>query len=121
MILSIQAAERNQIIFLLKVFVSQIKKTACLGLEHPSITETLSSFKTYNNEPFSLLEFFKEGNLDYSCLPLLKEKRIRLLCLSHINNELGTLTDSISLIRNLEKEAPQTRLFLDGVQGDRKD
>jgi len=92
------------------------KKTAYLGLEHPSITETLRSFKTYNNEPLSLLKFFKEGTLDYSCLPLLKEKKIRLLCLSHINNELGAITDSISLIRHLEKEAPQTRLFLDGVQ-----
>ena len=92
------------------------KKVAYLGLEHPSITETLHSFKKYENEPLSLLEFFKEGNLDYSSLPLLKEKKIRLLCLSHINNELGTLIDSISLIRNLEKEAPQTRLFLDGVQ-----
>ena len=29
---------------------------------------------------------------------------------------MGTLIDSISLIRHLEKEAPQTRLFLDGVQ-----
>ena len=92
------------------------KKTACLGLEHPSITETLRSFKVYENEPLSLLKYFKEGALDYSCLPLLKEKKIRLLCLSHINNELGAITDSISLIRHLEKEAPQTRLFLDGVQ-----
>ena len=92
------------------------KKVAYLGLEHPSITETLHSFKKYENEPLSLLEFFKEGNLDYSCLPLLKEKKIRLLCLSHINNELGAITDSVSLIRHLEKEAPQTRLFLDGVQ-----
>ncbi len=100
----------------IKGLCSPDKKAAYLGLEHPSVTETLQSFKKYENEPFSLLEFFKEGNLDYSCLALLKEKKIRLLCLSHINNELGTIIDSVSLIRHLEKEAPQTRLFLDGVQ-----
>lgn len=39
-----------------------------------------------------------------------------LLCLSHVNNEVGTINDPIPLISRLEKEAPQTRLFLDGVQ-----
>ena len=92
------------------------KKTAYLGLEHPSITETLRSFKSFGNEPYSLIEFNKEGRLDLSCLPLLKEKRIKLLCLSHVNNELGTINDVTSLISGLEKNSPQTRLFLDGVQ-----
>ena len=92
------------------------KKTAYLGLEHPSIIETLRSFKSFGNEPYSLIEFNKEGQLDLSCLPLLKEKRIKLLCLSHVNNELGTINDAASLISGLENEAPQTRLFLDGVQ-----
>jgi cysteine desulfurase len=92
------------------------KKTAYSGLEHPSITETLKSFKQSGNEPLSLLEFIKDGKLDLSCTPLLKEKRIRLLCLSHVNNELGTINDPLPLIASLEKEAPETRLFLDGVQ-----
>lgn len=92
------------------------KKVSYLGLEHPSITETLQSFNEFGNGPLSLLEFCKEGRLDFSCLPVLKEKRIRLLCLSHVNNELGTINDPVSLISRLEKEAPQTRLFLDGVQ-----
>ena len=92
------------------------KKTAYLGLEHPSIIETLRSFKSFGNEPYSLIEFNKEGQLDLSCLPLLKEKRIKLLCLSHVNNELGKINDAASLISGLENEAPQTRLFLDGVQ-----
>ncbi|GIS84552.1 MAG: hypothetical protein CM1200mP16_08520 [Nitrospina sp.] len=42
---------------------------------------------------------------------ILKEKKIRLLCLSHINNELGAITDSISLIRHLEKEGPPKLAF----------
>jgi cysteine desulfurase len=100
----------------IKGLCSPDKKTAYSGLEHPSIVETLHSFKAFGNEPFSLLEFSKEGRLDLSCLPLLKEKRIRLLCLSHVNNELGTINDPIPLIARLKSDAPQTRLFLDGVQ-----
>ena len=100
----------------IKGLCSPDKKTAYSGLEHPSIVETLQSFKAFGNEPFSLLEFSKEGRLDLSCLPLLKEKRIRLLCLSHVNNELGTINDPVPLVSRLKSDAPQTRLFLDGVQ-----
>jgi cysteine desulfurase len=100
----------------IKGLCSPDKKTAYSGLEHPSIVETLKSFKAFDNEPFSLLEFSKEGRLNLSCLPLLKEKRIRLLCLSHVNHELGTINDPAPLIAKLKKDAPQTRLFLDGMQ-----
>ena len=100
----------------IKGLCSPDKKTAYSGLEHPSIAETLESFKDFGNEPFSLLNFNKEGHLDLSCLPLLKEKRIKLLCLSHVNNELGTINDPVTLISRLKNDAPQTRLFVDGVQ-----
>ena len=100
----------------IKGFCFPDKKVACLGLEHPSITETLRSFKEFNNEPLFLLNYFKEGKLDYSCSSILKENKIKLLCLSYVNNELGTIIDPVSLMKHLEQEAPQTRLFLDGVQ-----
>ena len=100
----------------IKGLCSPDKKTAYLGLEHPSITETLLSFKNFGNEPLSLLKFNRQGQLDLSCLPLLKEKKIRLLCLSHVNNELGTINDPVSLIDAMKKESPKTRLFLDGIQ-----
>lgn len=100
----------------IKGLCSPDKKTAYSGLEHPSIVETLQSFKEFGSEPFSLLEFSKKGNLDLSCLPLLKEKRIRLLCLSHVNNELGTINELAPLLSRLKSDAPQTRLFIDGVQ-----
>ena len=100
----------------IKGFCFPDKKVACLGLEHPSITETLRSFKEFNNEPLFLLNYFKEGKLDYSCSSILKERKIKLLCLSYVNNELGTIIDPVSLMKHLEQEVPQTRLFLDGVQ-----
>jgi len=92
------------------------KKTAFLGLEHPSITESLTFLQQFGNEPFSLLPLQKEGRLDFNSIPILKEKRVKLLCLSHVNNELGTVNDPLQIISALEKESPQTKLFLDGVQ-----
>jgi cysteine desulfurase len=92
------------------------KKTAFLGLEHPSITESLTFLKQFGNEPFSLLPYQIEGRLDLKSIPHLREQRVKLLCLSHVNNELGTVNDPSQIISALGKESPQTRLFLDGVQ-----
>jgi cysteine desulfurase len=93
------------------------KKTACLGLEHPSVTATLNYFSQFGNEPLSLQEFQKEGRLDLTkAVPLLKKNRVRLLCLSHVNNELGTVNDPSSLWTAVSAGSPQTRIFLDGVQ-----
>ena len=92
------------------------KKTAFLGLEHPSITESLVFLQQFGNEPFSLLPLQKEGRLDFNSIPILKEKRVKLLCLSHVNNELGTVNDPLQVISALAKESPNTKLFLDGVQ-----
>ena len=92
------------------------KKAAFLGLEHPSVTESLRFLSQFGNEPLSLLSSQKEGRFDLGSIPTLKEKRVRLLCLSHVNNELGTVNDPLKIISALAKESPQTRLFLDGVQ-----
>ena len=92
------------------------KKTAFLGLEHPSITESLAFLQQFGNEPFSLLPLQKKGRLDFNSIPILKEKRVKLLCLSHVNNELGTVNDPLQVISALAKESPNTKLFLDGVQ-----
>lgn len=92
------------------------KKTAFLGLEHPSVTESLAFLNQFGNEPFSLLPFQREGRLDLGSIAALKENRVKLLCLSHVNNELGTVNDPLQIISALAKESPKTRLFLDGVQ-----
>jgi cysteine desulfurase len=92
------------------------RKMACLGLEHPSITQTLESFREFGNEAVSLQSCQKEGRLDLSAIPLLKKEKVRLLCLSHVNNELGSVNDPTLLLPALAEQSPQTRLFLDGVQ-----
>lgn len=90
------------------------KRAACLGLEHPSVTEILDYFKSLGNEGPRLAN--REGRLDLDSIPILKENRVRLLCLSHVNNELGAVNDPARILAALAEGAPQTRLFLDGVQ-----
>ncbi len=92
------------------------KRLASSGLEHPSVTQTLESFRESGNEPVSLLYYQKEGRLDLSAIPHLKEEKVRLLCLSHVNNELGSVNDPTLLLPALAEQSPQTHLFLDGVQ-----
>lgn len=100
----------------IKGICSPDKNVAHLGLEHPSVLETLESFSAHGNSPIRLLDYQKEGLLDLSALPVLKEKKVRLLCLSHINNELGGIHPVGEIVRGLREHSPQTRLFLDGVQ-----
>lgn len=83
------------------------KKAAHLGLEHPSITETLDYLKP-------LVCPHKEGRLDLDCIPVLKENRVRLLCLSHVNHEIGSVNDPCEILRAVA-DYP-LRLFVDGVQ-----
>ena len=92
------------------------RKMACLGLEHPSVIETLESFREFGNEPVSLLDLQKGGRLDVSTISRLQSEKVRLLCLSHVNNELGSVNDPILVLPALAEQSPQTRLFLDGVQ-----
>jgi len=92
------------------------KKVAHLGLEHPSVMETLESFSEHGNPPICLLEYQKEGRLDLESLPSLNDNKVRLLCLSHINNELGSIHPVGDIVSGLREGSPQTRLFLDGVQ-----
>ena len=93
------------------------KKAAYLGLEHPSVVESLKFLEDFGNAPLNLMEYQTEGRLDISkAVPQLKKNRVRLLCLSHVNNELGTVNDPENLIAAVRSESPQTRIFLDGVQ-----
>ena len=92
------------------------KKVAYLGLEHPSVREPLEYLKSFGNNPLSLLAYQREGRFDLKGVSALSDNRSRLLCLSHVNNELGTVNDPSSIFDALCKNSPETRLFMDGVQ-----
>ena len=100
----------------IKGFCFPDKKTACLGLEHPSVTSTLDYFRGSGNTPVSLSEFQVEGRLGVESVSVLKENDVRLLCLSQVNNELGTVNEPQVISAALKAKSPKTRLFMDGVQ-----
>ncbi len=92
------------------------KRVACLGLEHPSITSTLESFAKSGNETLVLAQYREEGRLNRKADSVLRENRVRLLCLSHVNHELGIVIDPQSVDAMLKSGSSSTRLFMDGVQ-----
>ena len=100
----------------IKGFCFSGKKVAYLGLEHPSILEPLAYLGSLGNNPLSLLEYQTEGRLDLKQASALSKSQSRLLCLSHVNNELGTVNDPVSVFESLHINSPDTRLFMDGVQ-----
>jgi len=100
----------------IKGFCFSGKKVAYLGLEHPSILEPLAYLGSLGNNPLSLLEYQTEGRLDLNQASALSISQSRLLCLSHVNNELGTVNDPLSVFEALNINSPETRLFMDGVQ-----
>ena len=100
----------------IKGFCFLDKKVAYLGLEHPSILEPLAYLGSLGNNPLSLLEYQTEGRLDLKQASVLSKSQSRLLCLSHVNNELGTVNDPVSVFEALHLNSPDTRLFMDGVQ-----
>ena len=92
------------------------KKSAYLGLEHPSVVESLLFLMQFGNKPISLISFQKDGKLDFTSFEKLKEERVKFLFLSHVNNELGSIHDLQWVTTELMRKSPQTRLFIDGVQ-----
>ncbi len=92
------------------------RSTACTGLEHPSVVATLNSMEEWGNPPVVLSQYSKDGVFDLSAIPELNAMRIRLLCLGHVNNELGIVQPTQAIARRLQEESLQTRLFIDGVQ-----
>ena len=91
-------------------------KIAYSGLEHPSVIETIKYLEKTGNQAIHLKEFLRYGKLDIDVISHLSGSGIRLLCLSHVNNEIGSVNNPKSVYDRLVKESPRTRLFFDGVQ-----
>lgn len=88
------------------------KKVACLGMEHPSIADTLEYLEKNGSQRIVCAQ--KAGRFEPASMQQVNEQRPRLLCLSHVNNELGCVND-LSMIVPALSNSP-TRLFVDGVQ-----
>jgi len=92
------------------------EKIAYSGLEHPSIRETIKFLETNEKKAMNLNFHQGEGILDINSLSVCSKAGIRLLCLSHVNNEIGSVIDPKIIYEKLNKISPRTRLFFDGVQ-----
>lgn len=92
------------------------RAAAHLGLEHPSVMEPLADLKKSGERRVCLAPFQKNGRLDGAGVPALTERGIKLLCLSHVNNELGCVNDPRDIVPILKSKASKIRLFLDGAQ-----
>ena len=123
---SLQLPEHFQVIFVsggteannffIKGVCGSGKSIASLGLEHSSIFESLR-WLSKSGAPFlSLSKFQNKGRWELSGIDKLKAHKTNLLCLSHVNNEVGSVNDPFIIGAALKKESPDTRLFLDGVQ-----
>ncbi len=112
MIFTSGGSESNNLF--IKGILAPGKHPVSLGLEHPSVGESLRALASESVEPVTLLEHQEEGRLKLSALGNMKDTR--LLCLSHVNHELGVVNNPAEIGPALKIASPRTRLFLDGVQ-----
>ena len=92
------------------------KKIASLGLEHSSVLETAQFLSQQGGDYLTLSDCRIEGRLDSSCMKKISDLDVKLLCLSHVNNELGSLNDPLHIGKVAKADAPRAKLFFDGVQ-----
>jgi cysteine desulfurase len=91
-------------------------KVAFSGLEHPSIMETIKFLENDSEKAINLNGYQVDGRLDINSIAGFSEKGIRLLCLSHVNNEIGSVNSTKLICEKLANASSRTRLFIDGVQ-----
>ncbi|QPJ65611.1 MAG: aminotransferase class V-fold PLP-dependent enzyme [Candidatus Nitrohelix vancouverensis] len=92
------------------------KTGACLGLEHPSVTECLTAMQGTGARIHQFTEMQTGGRAQLDVVSACKEHGARLLCVSQVNHELGAVNPVRALKARLNKESPRTRLFVDGAQ-----
>lgn len=92
------------------------RKIASLGLEHSSVLETAQFLIKEGGNYLALLDCRVGGKLDPSCVKKISDENVKLLCLSHVNNELGSLNNPLEIGKIAKTHAPRVKLFFDGVQ-----
>ncbi len=92
------------------------KPGACLGVEHPSVTESLAAMQRTGSTIHQFCNMQAGGRANLDVVSACKEHGARIFCLSHVNHELGVVNPVRELKARLNKESPRTRLFVDGAQ-----
>ena len=92
------------------------RTVAASGLEHSSVIESLEYLREKGSSLFFMSEYQNQGRWEHVGMNQLKSSGARLLCLSHVNNEIGSINDPVFISSALRREIPRIHLFLDGAQ-----
>ncbi len=87
----------------------------CSAIEHPSI---LNACKRAEEMGFTLktIPVDNEGVVDLNKLKGLLDENVQLICVMHVNNEVGSIQPLMDIACLRDKLAPNAMLHVDGVQ-----
>jgi cysteine desulfurase len=84
--------------------------------DHPSITAPMEIFGKRGIQVIEL-PLQKDGTADEPALLKLLDKTVRLVILTHVNNQSGTITDISRLSGKIKAISPYTHIHVDSAQG----
>lgn len=83
------------------------------SVEHPSILECL---KAIDRDKIKYVDIEEDGTLKIDRIIDQIDDKTGLLCLFHVNNELGSINDIEEVISRAKKKQPELLVHIDGVQ-----
>lgn len=86
------------------------------AIEHPSVTNTCKELERYGVIVKSI-SVNKNGFIDLDQLQNLLDEKVKLICIMHVNNEVGSVNDLKTICSIRDKFAPNASIHIDGVQG----
>jgi cysteine desulfurase len=84
--------------------------------DHPSVTVPMEILEKRGVQVIAL-PLQRDGTPDEPALLKLLDKAVRLLILTHVNNQSGTITDICHLSREIKAICPYTHIHVDAAQG----
>jgi len=84
--------------------------------DHPSVTAPMEIFEK-RGVRVTALPLQKDGTPDEPALLKLLEKTVKMLILTHVNNQSGTITDICRLSKEIKAISPGTHIHVDAAQG----
>lgn len=92
------------------------EKVLYTKIEHPSIIETCKSLSRFG----VLIEEIPVSEEGIICLENLEKQlnqNVKLMCIAHVNNELGSINPIAKILELRNRLAPDAHIHVDGVQG----
>ena len=86
------------------------------AIEHPSVMNTCKELERYGVLVKSI-PVNKNGSIDLDQLQNLLDENVKLICIMHVNNEVGSVNDLKTICSMRDKYAPNALIHIDGVQG----